>query len=677
MRRLLFLIALLHCVGPALAANCLSNGTGNWNATGTWTGCTGGNGTPANTPGSNDNATIRNGNTVTLTAAANALTVTISSAAGNNTNSLLSVAGQTLTIGALGTGALSINGGAGARTAEIRLSTGTVKAGNVSVSGGTARITFTAGGTMEVKGNLQSGATFTAATGTVNFLGSAAQSIGAYTYNILEVNNNVGASLTAATTAGTVTIGDQVPASIFNDAGFQLTSTGVLNLTSGTFKLGEAASATSYPAFATNTIGAGTTVEYVAGPNGQSVSTTPTYQNLTFSGAGSKTVAAGTLTVAGTWTAGAAARLDIFNAAVSLTGDLTGAGSITQGTGAISAAGNWLNTGTFTAGTGVVTLTGSGKQITGNASGISFGTLTVNGTYTNNNPDTTNGITVTSALSGIGTLTQGSNAVLTLGGSSGISTIDATSNTPNTITYNGAAGQTVKAMTYHHLTNANTSGLTLAGNAIVNGTFTFSGTSGGLNTGASTLTIGSSGSVSGAGAARHVVGDLAKAYAAAGSFTYDVGDGTNYTPATVNFSSLGTVGSLTCSVKNTDHPDTTLSASGIDPTLSVNRYWTLKSSTLAGTYSLTLNNPSTDLDAGATAANFIIRRGAGCTGSGGTRTCSSWSGTTLSGTPTTTQAAASGLTVANGDPESDFAVGERLSITFSRESEFIYSRELY
>lgn len=706
-------LLLLAHAGSVLAAACLSNATGNWNAAATWTSCGGG------FPGTADTAQIRNAHTVTLTAPAAASSVSITSATGAGTTTILDVAGQTLTIGG-GTGGLSLTGGAGTRRARLALSTGTVNAGTVSILGtaGNAQITFSGAGALNLTGDLPSGATFTASTGTVHFNGTVAQTIGAYAYNILKVNNAAGASLTSASSADTLTIGDITANSLFT-AGFALASTGTLNLTSGTLKLGSPTAAVAFPAFATTTIAAGTTVEYAAGPNGQVVSTAPAYQTLTFSGAGSKFVATGTLSVAENWTAGSAVRLDINNSivnvagnliaagsitqgtgsmtigggwqndgtfaggagGVALTGDLTGTGSVIQGNGLITITGSWLNTGAFTAGAGGVTLNGAGQQITGPAAGITFTTLTVNGTYTNSNAT---GVTVSTALGGTGTLTQSANSVLSLGGTSAISNLDASAS-PNTVIYNGGAGQLVKAtpvtpvsLPYHHLTINNASGVTLAGDVAVNGIVTL--TAGNVSTGANKLTINSTGSVTGAATARHIVGNLERQFLAAGSFTYDVGDGTNYTPITVNMGTLTTTGLLTASVTNTEHPDSTAVASGVDPTLSINRYWTLKNSSLAGTLTATLNyinGTPIDRDAAAVAADFVIRRGDTCTGTGATRTCPSWSAVSVSGTPTTTQAIGSAIAIAVAAPEADFAVGEALIVSFSREQEYIYSRELY
>ena len=291
--------------------------------------------------------------------------------------------------------------------------------------------------------------------------GSGAQTAVGGTYATLDINNSSGVTLGTAATITTLTIGDVTSSSVFNDGGFVITpgASSVLNLTSGSYNLGSATVGTAWPAWGTRNITAGTTVGYVSGV-AQAVSTTPSYPNLTFSGAGAKTPDTGTLTVGGNWSVtGGTATLNTNNTIVNLTGDLTGTGSITQGTGLITSGGNWLNTGTFTATATGVTLTGSSKQITG-ASGLTLTTLTVSGTYTNNNPGT---LTVSTALSGAGTLTQGTNATLAIGGTSGISTLTAGAS-GNTVTYTvTGGGQTIKSTTYNNLTLNNTSSSDTAG----------------------------------------------------------------------------------------------------------------------------------------------------------------------------------------------------------------------
>lgn len=342
--------------------------------------------------------------------------------------------------------------------------------------------------------------TLNGAAAIVNYNSSSAQTvlvtgITGTAYTTLQINNSnaSGATLEAAVTVTTLTIGNDNSA-IFNDGGYQITSTGTLNLTAGTFNLGSAGAATAFPAFtAGRNISAGTTVGYVSGI-AQTVSTTPSYSNLTFSGAGTKTSASNTLTIGGNWSVGSTTALNTNSTTVSLTGNLNGSGNITQGN-LITVGGDWTNTGIFSASASGVTLTGSGRQITGPAGGISFTTLTVSGTYTSNNTGT---ITVSTSLAGVGTLTQGTGATLalTFTGALGITGLDAATYT-NTVQYTAAGAQTVKAVNYSSLTLGNSGAKTLgAGTTAVSGALTLSGSATaatvvGLTVGS--LTAGSSG----------------------------------------------------------------------------------------------------------------------------------------------------------------------------------------
>jgi cell division septation protein DedD len=271
--------------------------------------------------GSGDAVTIASGHTVTVNvnAACASLTILAPSSVANGvtisgTNTLTVSGAITMTspsaavtstiavgTGTLSAGSIAIPGSATAgRFCTVSVSTGTINVtGTISFSGtaAQARLTFTDAGTLNIGGNLGTGGTFAASTGTVNCNGSSAQTVAGYTYNVLKSNNTAGVTLIAATTVTTLTIGDVTSSSIFNDGGYQVTSTGTLNLTSGTFKLGSAVTATTFPNFTTNNISTGTTVEYASGV-AQTVSAAPSYQNLTISGAGTKT-AAGPITVNG------------------------------------------------------------------------------------------------------------------------------------------------------------------------------------------------------------------------------------------------------------------------------------------------------------------------------------------------------------------------------------------
>lgn len=260
---------------------------------------------------------------------------------------------------------------------------------NLILSGSGAKITT--GATVNGKLSMQGTATTTGtvasygAASTLEYKGSAAQTTGTEfpatwsgTGGIL-IDNASGVTLNAAKNIGAnpLTIGGAITNSILADGGFQLTGTGTLTLTSGIFKLG-ATTATTYPAFATSTLSAGTTVEYAA-TVAQTVSATPSYQNLTFSGAGAKTTASGTLTIGGNWSVtGGTATLNTNNTTITLTGNLTGSGAVTSGSGTINIAGNWTNSGTFTANTGTVNYnnTTGGQTV----AGFTYNVLTLSNT---------------------------------------------------------------------------------------------------------------------------------------------------------------------------------------------------------------------------------------------------------------------------------------------------------
>ena len=271
---------------------------------------------------------------------------------------------------------------------------------------------------------------------TLQYKGSAAQTTGiefpaSWTGSGgIKINNAAGVTLAAAKNinGNPLIIGDTVANCIFSDGGFQLSATGTLNLVSGTLKLGSTTVATTFPAFSTLNISAGTVIDYAAGV-AQTVATTPSYQNLTISGTGAKTTAAGTLGIAGNWAVGSAVALNTNNTVVSLTGNLTGTGVITQGAGAITILGNWTNSGAFVGGAGGVTYNAAGAQTVGrgtyvtlnlsnaglktlgaaitvsgtltidpgvsvNTSASNFG-LTLNGTFVNNGTFTANGSPIT------------------------------------------------------------------------------------------------------------------------------------------------------------------------------------------------------------------------------------------------------------------------------------------
>jgi hypothetical protein len=189
-------------------------------------------------------------------------------------------------------------------------------------------------------------------------------------------------------------------------------------------------------------------------------------------------------------------------------------------------------------------------------------------------------------------------------------------------------------------------GATLSGSPTINGTLTL--TTGKVTTGADSLIIATSGSISGAGSTSYVVGNLRKMFAIGSllSFNFPIGDSSNYTPADLDNLNVSTAGHVTASVSGGgEHPD--IANSGIDATRDVNRYWTLAGAggLVAANYDATLHFVAGDLDAGIDFNNFAVKTFDAMS--------STWSAPTI-GTLTATSAEATSLSSFG-----DFAIGER------------------
>ncbi len=340
---------------------------------------------------------------------------------------------------------------------------------NLSIASGSA-LTVGAGYTLTVSGDwTNNGGTVTLTGSTVNFNGSGAQTIGgtaSTTFATLKINNATGVTLARPTTLKTLTIADGTPNSIFNDGGYEvaLVTGSALNLNSGTFKLGSATVATPFPFFASINIGTGT-VEFASGI-AQNVLGAQ-YNNVVFSGAGTKTPDGGTWAIHGNWTVGSPADLVTNGTSVNLTGNLTGSGSITCGSGTITIGGDWTNNGTFTKGTGTVAYNGSSTQT---LAGLSYNNLTLSGAGAKN---AAAAVTVGATLNNSSTMDMVTYQLLgtlsTITNSGTIKT-QCTTNPPipasktwgGTVEYNGSLAQTAAAGTYTTLTINNSTGVMLA-----------------------------------------------------------------------------------------------------------------------------------------------------------------------------------------------------------------------
>lgn len=395
------------------------------------------------------------------------------------------------------------------------------------------------------------------------------------------------------------------------------------------------------------------------GAAAQSVSCIPQYQDLTFSGAGTKTIAAGTLTINGHLTVGSTTALG--NNPVFIGGNLIGAGAISQGTALFTLGGNWNHTGTFTVGTGGIRYNGAASQIvrsnfnyqnlTMSGAGtkvVNSGTLTITGSwYVNapvdlsvNNP----AVSVTGSVDSAGTITMGSGNV-TIGGN-WLNTGGTTGGTGTVIL--SAASPSIAGAAFGKIRLNGTGYPTLLTNVTVNDSLNLVAAR--LRTNENILSVSSAGTV--ARTTGYVFGNL-QHHIPAGSPTsfYHVGDSLNYTPVTAAFNSVSVPGTvLTKSIK-LNHPNIT--SSGLDTAKNVNRYYTMANNgTVFADVSPTFQFVAGDKDGLSNANNYIVRR----------YNSGTWSPTTA-GTRTATSTQASAVTALG-----DFAVGEPLVLTITSSS---------
>ncbi|MFM9005720.1 MAG: MopE-related protein, partial [Flavobacteriales bacterium] len=104
----------------------------------------------------------------------------------------------------------------------------------------------------------------------------------------------------------------------------------------------------------------------------------------------------------------------------------------------------------------------------------------------------------------------------------------------------------------------------------------------------------------------HVVGNLQRAVATgSNTYNYPIGDATAYAPASLALNNVTGAGSITASTTGSDHPQ--LASSGLNASMSVNRYYTLSNTgvTLAN-YSPTFTFVAGDVDAGASTSSFLV-----------------------------------------------------------------------
>ena len=340
-------------------------------------------------------------------------------------------------------------------------------------------LTYAGSGIIKIAGTFNPAATFTTGgriiTGsTIEFNGTGAQTIPAFTYNNLTTS---GARTTFSLTysgTGTIAIaGTFTPSATFTTGGRIIT---------------------------------GSTIDF----NGAGAQTIPafTYNNLTSSNTGTRTLASsGTIGVAGNFTPGTntytvtGSTVDFNGSGAQTIGGITFNNLTTSNAGTKTSAGNITVNGTFTVTSPTIFSPGAADVISG--TGTLTGTGTIQVTRITGTPDfssqytisnvsmSTLGIdyngagaqTVSSVNYGNLTISTNGTRTVTLAGSgtigvSGIFSPSATTTTyvvtGSTVNFKGSGAQTIPAFTFNNITTSTGGTKTTAGNIVANGTFTVS-----------------------------------------------------------------------------------------------------------------------------------------------------------------------------------------------------------
>lgn len=503
---------------------------------------------------SNSTGSLTANNAITVSGNLSALGGTLYAQSG-----LLTVSGTTTVNG----GTLELGGSGAAFAGDFSISSGTY---NSSFSGQNPAVSFA--------GNLTvSGGTFTAGTGIDTFSGSGKTITGTITIPKLTVNGT-------CTNAGTLTVSTALAGSGTLTPAANTT----LNI-GGTFSSLTLATTANTP----------NTVAYTS-TGSQSVAGL-TYNNLTFSGASTKTLAA----------------------AATVNGTLTiSAGTLADGGFVLTANGNIVNNGTHT-GAGQISLAG----------GSGAHSLTGTGAYQNLGLNDSNGATIasgTTTVNGTLTLTNGilgnSGGGLTLGNSASISraagslSLTPTFGTSVNLIYNDTSATTtgselpVSTTVLNSLTINNPAGVTLNANATLKGTLTL--TSGQLTPGANSLAITSTGTTAGGNSGSYVNGTLSIGLATGSgrSANFPIGDGSNYTPVSLASATVTAAGSVVASTTANQNSQGAFTASGLNQGKYVNRDWTISAANgyAESAGSITLNFVPGDIQGGmSTAADAVAK----------------------------------------------------------------------
>jgi len=209
--------------------------------------------------------------------------------------------------------------------------------------------------------------------------------------------------------------------------------------------------------------------------------------------------------------------------------------------------------------------------------------LSLNGSGTKTLPAT---LTVSNDFALSGTASVSATSLSVVGNFTNTSTSGIIS---GTVSFIGLSLQTLggtQPVTFNNMTVNNSSGIDIDNNETVNGILTLN--NGLIITDIYSLTVGCSGSITGAGPSNYIEGKLVRVYCGTGSKSFPVGKGGIYRPMTLQYTALTGTSSVTVEEFESSTIIGTLPAS--TTFLSPNRYWLVSESGGSGeTYSITLD----------------------------------------------------------------------------------------
>jgi hypothetical protein len=342
-------------------------------------------------------------------------------------------------------------------------------------------------------------------------------------------------------------------------------------------------------------------------------------------------------------TVGSGASFNTGTTTQSIYGSVTNNGTITSN-GTIRLLANipaTINLGSNFTSTGLVIFGGNDAMTLAGASPLTFNNVTISNTHASGITPSSNWIVGHDFILSSGATFHANNRSYSV--ARNLLASGTLNSGTSAFTFNGTGTQEIStASALNNIVVNNATGpLTLLNNLTVNGSINF--VAGKITTGNHNVIQPLSGTVLGAAqSSGWVNGNFQKEIATGASTrTFQIGNDVSYTPIALTFSSVSTSGSIIASTTTGDHPS--LTNSTINPTRSVNRFWTLQNNGVVFTnYSATPTWVAADVDGGSNTSAFKV----------GIYDGTSWIfPSTVS--PTATSIQATNLTLVG-----DFAVGE-------------------